>query len=47
MMKHRETPIELSKDEFKEIGYQLIDSISDFIATGKWDICLRITDEYK
>jgi aromatic-L-amino-acid decarboxylase len=33
MMKHRETPIEISKDEFREIGYQLIDSISDFIDT--------------
>ena len=32
-MKHRETPIEISKDEFKEIGYQLIDSIADFIDT--------------
>jgi aromatic-L-amino-acid decarboxylase len=33
MMKHRETPIEISKDEFREIGYQLIDSISNFIDT--------------
>lgn len=33
MMKHRESPIEISKDEFKEIGYQLIGSISDFIDT--------------
>jgi len=30
---HRETPIEISKQEFKEIGYQLIDSISDFLDT--------------
>jgi len=30
---HRETPIEINKQEFKEIGYQLIDSISDFLDT--------------
>jgi aromatic-L-amino-acid decarboxylase len=31
MTNHRETPIEISGQEFKEIGYLLIDSISDFI----------------
>ena len=30
---HRETPIEINKQEFKEIGYQLIDSISEFLDT--------------
>ena len=35
MPNHREAPIELSKDEFKEMGYQLIDSISNFIDTIK------------
>ena len=35
MTNNRETPIEISKDEFKEIGYQLIDSISNFIETIK------------
>ena len=29
----RETPIEISNHEFKEIGYQLIDTIADFINT--------------
>lgn len=29
----RKTPIELSKDEFRKIGYQLIDDISNFIST--------------
>ena len=29
----RETPIEISKAEFKKAGYQLIDSIADFIDT--------------
>jgi glutamate/tyrosine decarboxylase-like PLP-dependent enzyme len=33
MTPHRVTPIEISKEEFKKIGYQLIDSISDFIDT--------------
>jgi aromatic-L-amino-acid/L-tryptophan decarboxylase len=33
MTKNRETPIEISKMEFKKIGYQLIDTISDFIDT--------------
>lgn len=33
MTMHRETPIEISIDEFKKIGYQLIDTISDFIGT--------------
>jgi len=31
MKTHRETPIEISKEDFKKAGYQLIDSISDFI----------------
>jgi aromatic-L-amino-acid decarboxylase len=35
MTNHRETPIEISKEEFKKIGYQLIDSISDFMETIK------------
>ena len=35
MTNHRETPIEISKEEFKKIGYQLIDSISDFMDTIK------------
>ncbi|RKS55129.1 glutamate/tyrosine decarboxylase-like PLP-dependent enzyme [Gillisia mitskevichiae] len=29
----RETPIELSKEEFKKVGYQLIDNISEFLET--------------
>jgi aromatic-L-amino-acid decarboxylase len=29
----RETPIEISKEEFKKIGYHLIDTVSDFIDT--------------
>ena len=29
----RKSPIELSKEEFRKIGHQLIDDISDFIAT--------------
>lgn len=33
MTKTRETPIEISNHEFKEIGYQLIDTIADFINT--------------
>ena len=33
MKNHRETPIEISKKDFKKIGYQLIDTISDFIDT--------------
>ena len=32
-MTKRETPIEISKDEFKKIGYQLIDKISEFMET--------------
>ena len=35
MTNHRKTPIEISKEEFKKIGYQLIDSISDFMDTIK------------
>ncbi|HAC16048.1 MAG TPA: aspartate aminotransferase family protein, partial [Bacteroidetes bacterium] len=30
---YRESPIAITKDEFKKIGYQLIDTISDFIDT--------------
>lgn len=33
MANHRESPIEITKDEFKKIGYQLIDSIAHFIDT--------------
>ena len=33
MTNNRETPIEISKEEFKRIGYQLIDTISNFIET--------------
>jgi glutamate/tyrosine decarboxylase-like PLP-dependent enzyme len=33
MKNNRETPIEIHKEEFKKIGYRLIDSIADFIDT--------------
>jgi aromatic-L-amino-acid decarboxylase len=33
MTNDRETPIEINKEEFKKIGYHLIDIISDFIDT--------------
>ncbi len=33
MTDNRKTPIEISKEEFQEIGYQLIDKICDFIDT--------------
>ena len=33
MLKDRETPIEMGKEEFRKIGYQLIDAISTFIDT--------------
>jgi len=33
MAKLRETPLEISQEEFKRIGYQLIDMISYFIDT--------------
>lgn len=33
MRNNREAPIEISKEEFKRIGYQLIDTISNFIDT--------------
>lgn len=33
MTSNRETPIEINKDEFRKIGYQLIDDISSFIDT--------------
>jgi len=35
MINDRQSPIEISKDEFKKIGYQLIDTISNFIGTIK------------
>ena len=31
MTSNRETPIEINKEEFKKIGYHLIDTVSDFI----------------
>ena len=33
MIKKRETPIEINAQEFREVGYQLIDNISNFINT--------------
>jgi glutamate/tyrosine decarboxylase-like PLP-dependent enzyme len=33
MQYKRETPIEISQQEFRKIGYQLIDTIADFIGT--------------
>ncbi len=33
MKNNRETPIEIPKEEFRKIGYQLIDKIADFIDT--------------
>ena len=30
---HRKSPIEINKDEFREIGYSLVDAISDFYDT--------------
>ena len=33
MAKNRKTPIEIEREEFRKIGYQLIDTISDFIDT--------------
>ncbi len=33
MINDRQSPIEISKDEFKKTGYQLIDTIADFIDT--------------
>jgi aromatic-L-amino-acid decarboxylase len=33
MTKRRETPIEIGKEEFRRIGYQLIDAVSNFIDT--------------
>ena len=33
MLKNRETPIEMGKEEFRKIGYQLIDAVSNFIDT--------------
>jgi len=33
MKEHRNTEIEISKEDFKEIGHQLIDSIAEFIDT--------------
>ena len=34
MTKNRESPIEISKQDFKNIGYQLIDTIANFIDTN-------------
>ncbi len=31
MKNYRESPLEISKEEFRKIGYQLIDSVSDFL----------------
>jgi aromatic-L-amino-acid/L-tryptophan decarboxylase len=33
MKNHRETPLEMDKEEFRKTGYQLIDTISSFIET--------------
>ena len=33
MTSKRETPIQISKTDFRKMGYQLIDSISEFIDT--------------
>src|SRR5665648_520355 len=33
MNSNRETPIEIGKEEFKKIGYKLIDKIANFIDT--------------
>ena len=33
MTEGRESPIEISKDDFRKIGYQLVDTISNFIET--------------
>lgn len=33
MTDKRKSPIEISRDEFKDIGYKLVDSISNFIGT--------------
>jgi aromatic-L-amino-acid decarboxylase len=33
MTNHRESPIEISKEEFKQIGHELIDTIAGFIDT--------------
>ncbi len=30
MTEHRDTPIEIQKEDFKKIGYQLIDTIANF-----------------
>ena len=35
MTNHRETPIEISKEDFKKIGHQLVDAVADFIDTIK------------
>jgi aromatic-L-amino-acid/L-tryptophan decarboxylase len=35
MTKSRESPIEISKEDFKSIGYQLVDTIAEFIDTIK------------
>ena len=32
-MKSRQTPIEIGKDEFKNLGHKLIDQVADFLDT--------------
>ncbi|MCP4310406.1 MAG: aspartate aminotransferase family protein [Bacteroidetes bacterium] len=39
MAKYRETPIEIGEEEFREIGYQLVDKIASFINTiDNWPV---------
>jgi len=33
MKEHRRTDIEISREDFKQIGYQLVDQLADFIDT--------------
>jgi hypothetical protein len=33
MKNRRDSPLEISREEFRKIGYQLIDSVSDFIGS--------------
>jgi len=33
MKNYRKSPLEITSEEFRKIGYQIIDSISDFIDT--------------
>jgi len=32
---HRTSPLEISKDDFKEMGYRLIDTVAEFYETIK------------